>query len=292
MGFNHDNGHEAIRFAAAGVSGATAVDGYLLRFSVAYQVPSWRAEFGNAPRSFHNIQARAELGPNRVRLGRPTAEVPLIITPYDNAHNGTVMFELQIPASTVETIEAHRAGGDLEISLQLAGERAGAMHPQYDDVLFRVGQSEWVTVLKQMNFGSFLLCEIPIELGDDDSLKDVWAMISSAQELLYNGHYRNVVMECRKALEITLIRFDVAEAVRVSADKGRANAAARQGMSKRERILNLVNAATQVMHLAAHPDKNNDVVDFSRREALLILTITAAAIADFSERSRYELDEA
>lgn len=200
MGFNHENGHEAIRFDAAGVSGAPAVDGYLLRFSVAYQVPSWRADFGDAPRSFHNIQSRAELGPNRVRLGRPIAEVPLIITPYDNAHNGTVMFELQLTASTVEKIEVHRAGGELEIFFQLTGERVGATHPQYDEVLFRVGQSEWVTVLKQMNFGSFLLCEIPIEVGDEDDLKDVWVITSSALELLYNGHYRNVVIECRKAL--------------------------------------------------------------------------------------------
>ena len=153
MSFQHEKGHTAIRFDAAGVSGAPAVDGYLLRLSVAYQIPSWRNEFGEAPRSFHNFQARAEIGPDRLRLGRPSAEVPLIITPHDNAQNGALMFELILPASTVDKIEAHRAGGDLEIFLQLAGERIGATHPEYDDVLFRVGQSQWVTVLEQMNFG-------------------------------------------------------------------------------------------------------------------------------------------
>lgn len=288
MSFNHEKGHTAIRFEAAGVSGAPAVDGYLLRLSVAYQVQSWRDEFGDAPRSFHNFQARAELGPNRLPLGRPIAEVPLIINPHDHVQNIALMFELLLPASTVDKIEAHRAGGDLEIFMQLAGERVGATHPEFDDVLFRVGQSQWAKVLEQMNFGSYLLCEIPIELGDDDEIKDVWAGVSRARELVYNGHYRNAVVECRKALETALKRFDVDQSVKAAADRGRSKSAERRSMSKRERVLNLVGAAIQVMHLAAHADINNDVVDFSRREALLILSVTATAISEFAERDRYE----
>lgn len=288
MSFNHERGHTAIRFEAAGVSGAPAIDGYLLRLSVAYQVPSWRDEFGDAPRSFHNFQARAELGPGRSPLGRTVAEVPLIITPHDHAQNGALMFELLLPASTVEKIETHRAGGDLEIFMRLAGERNGGTYPESEDVLFRIGQSQWVTVLEQMGFGAYLLCEIPVELGDDEGLKDVWAGISRAQELLHSGHYRNAVVECRNALETTLKRFDADRAVKSAADKGRGKSAERRSMSKRERVLSLVDAATQVMHLAAHPDINNDFVDFSRREALLILSVTATAISEFAERNRYE----
>lgn len=84
----------------------------------------------------------------------------------------------------------------------------------------------------------------------------------------------------------------VLEIVRASAEESRGNSAAKTAMSKRERILSLANSANQVMHLAAHPDNNNDVVDFTRREALLILAITASAIAEVGERNRYELDKA
>ena len=97
MSFQHERGHTAIRFDPAGVSGAPAVDGYLIRFSVAYQMPSWRNEFGEAPRSFHNFQARAELGPNRLRLGRPTAEIPLIITPHYNAQDSALQYKIIQP---------------------------------------------------------------------------------------------------------------------------------------------------------------------------------------------------
>lgn len=288
MSFEHERGHTAIRFIPAGVSGASAVDGYLLRLSVEYQMTPWSDEFGEAPQSFHNFRARAELGPGRLRLGRPTAEVPLIITPHDYAQTAALMFELLLPASTIDKIEVHRAGGDFEIFLQLTGERIEATHPEYDDVLFRIGQSHWVTVLEQMNFGAFLLCEIPIELGDDEELKDVWAAVSRARELLYNGHYRNAVVECRKALETAMKQFTMDVDIRSAAKRSRGKLPERQSMSKRERLLSLVDAATQVMHLAAHPDTNNDVVDFSRREALLILSITATAISEFGERKRYE----
>ena len=43
-------------------------------------------------------------------------------------------------------------------------------------------------------------------------------------------------------------------------------------MSKRERLLNLVNAANHATQLGAHPDDNNEVVDYSRRETLLVFS--------------------
>lgn len=288
MGFQHENGHEAIRFDAAGVSGAPAVDGYLLRFSVSYRVTAWQKRFGERPRTFHNFHARADLGADRVRLGNPKAERPMVITPHENEQSSTLMFELLLPASTIEKIEALRAGEGFEVRLLLSGERVGAEYgPEYDDVLFRIDQSQWIDVLKQMNFGNYLLCEIPIELGEDEELRDVWASMTLARELLYKGHYSSVVAECRKALETALVHFEAKKDVQAAAAKYREGSSARMSMSKRERLLNLVHATNHATQLAAHPDDNNEVVDYSRREALLVFSVVATAITELQERHEY-----
>lgn len=292
MAFEHQNEHVAIRFGPAGVSGAAAVDGYLLCFSVSYRVTPWRDEFGDSPSTFHNFHARAELGTNRMYLGTPKAERPWLITSHANEQSSTMTFELLLPTSTIEKIEAFRLGEGFEVFLRLSGERVGAEHvTEHDEVLFRINQSQWIKVLRQMGFGSYLLCEIPIELGEDNQLRDVWASMTRARDLLYTGHYTNVVVECRKALETALVRFGAKDDVRAAAAKYQGNGDDRRSMSKRERILNLLNAANHVTHLGAHPDDNNEVVDYSRREALLVFSVTATAITELHERYQYESTE-
>ena len=94
-------------------------------------------------------------------------------------------------------------------------------------------------------------------------------------------------MECRKALETALVHFEIKKEVRAAADKYLESGSTRKSMSKRERLLNLINAANHVTHLGAHPDGNNEVVDYSRREALLVFTVTATAITELQERHEY-----
>lgn len=74
------------------------------------------------------------------------------------------------------------------------------------------------------------------------------------------------------------------EEVRSASQRTREGRDAREAMSKRERILNLISAAKHAMQLGAHPDAENQIVDYSRREALLIMSVVAAGIAEMSER--------
>ena len=39
--------------------------------------------------------------------------------------------------------------------------------------------------------------------------------------------------------------------------------------------------------MGAHPDGNKEVVDYSRREALLVFSVTATAIIELEERHEY-----
>ncbi len=287
MGFQHESGHEAIRFQPQGVNGVTALDGYLLKFSVSFTLGAWRGEFGSVPSVFHSFHVRAELEPSRLRLGNPIAEVPLVVATHEHDQSGGLGFELLVPASTIEKIEELRAGGGVDIRMRIGGERVGERHAtQYDELYYRISQSQWVDALKQMNYGNYLLCEIPIELGENDELREVWRGMNSARELLYNGHYGSVVVECRKALETVVKQFGLDSEIRASSKKYQGNYDERASMSKRERLLNLVNAANHVTHLGAHPDSDNRAVDYSRKEALLIFSAIAAAIAKFSEDAK------
>ena len=284
MGFQHENGHEAIRFSAGGVSGVAAVDGYLLRFTVSYYMAPWKEEFGAAPRTFHNFRGRADLGPNRVHLGFPQAEAaPSHHAPRISAN----YFDDVRPATTRQHDREDRrasAGGGFELRLRLSGERVGKEQgTEHDEVLFRFSQSDWVHVLGQMNYGNYLLCEIPIGIGQDDELREVWAAMTLARKLLYTGNFSSTVVESRKALETALKRFDLDGDVRSASQKYRGTAEDRTSMSKRERLLNLVNAAKHVTQLGAHPDTRHRVIDYSRREALLVFSVVAAAIAEMSD---------
>ena len=58
-------------------------------------------------------------------------------------------------------------------------------------------------------------------------------------------------------------------------------------MSKRKRLLNLVNAANHATQLGGHPDDNNEVVDYSRRKVLLVFSVVARAITELQERHDY-----
>lgn len=279
MGIKHESGHEAIRLSASGVSGARAVDGYLLRFSITYQLSAWQSKFGSTRSTFRAFRARIDAGDNRLRLGRADAEYPQILTPYEFDQSSSVMFELLVPPSTIEAIEKLRAGQGFEVSAQIACERVGErLATEHDDVLFRINQSQWVEVLKQMDYCVSMLVEIPVVPDDNGDLSDVRIALNSAGQLLHTGHYSSAVTECRKALETMLSHAGRTDLVGSAVRQYGEGHKSRQAMSKRERLNYLINAARHATHLGAHPDASNRTVDYSREEALMIYCTVASAI--------------
>ena len=286
MSFDHENGHTAINFSALGVSGQRALDGYLLRFSVGYEIPPWQEKWGPNSSVFRSFRSWARVGPDRLALGHPWVEKSLVLFAHDYPQPSTgILFDLLLPCASIEKLEAIRAGGDIDIVLRLSAERVAENHATvHSEIEYKIGQSDWVRVLKQMEYGAHLLCEIPIEYGEGGQLHETWTAMTRARELLYNGHYSSAVLECRKALDAALTHFRMDEEVRSASQRTREGRDAREAMSKRERILNLISAAKHAMQLGVHPDAENQIVDYSRREALLIMSVVAAGIAEMSER--------
>ena len=225
------------------------------------------------------------LGKNRVHLGIPTTENPVILEFHEFEQSRTEIFDLMVPASTIEKIEEAREGGGFELTMRISSERVGEQRLiEVEDVLFHISQSQWIDVMKQLNYGTHLLCELPVEVGCNGELREVWKTMIRARELLYTGHYNSVVMECRKALEAAVARFELGEQIEAAAKKIRKDHCERMSMSKRERFWNLIHATTHTTHLGVHPDSENEIVDYSRQEALLIFSVVAAGIAHMGRR--------
>lgn len=281
MSFQHENGHDAINFGAGPISGMPAVSGYLLRFTVEYSAPPWNPKWGDVAPTFRNVVGKVEVGDKRIRLGTATPEMPLVVCPHKYPQNSAILFELLLSTQQVEGLERLRAGGPLDFSLQLSGERSvGYTHSREHTVVhFRVEQSKWIDVLRDMGYGVFLLCEISIELGDDGKFREAWTALSRSRQLLYGGHFNNVVAECRIALEAAFETVGLAERVSSAAKK---RAYDPMAMTKRERLLDLVGVVRHAAQLSVHVDDAIQVVEYSRDEALLIYGATAASISDIA----------
>ena len=285
MGFKHEGGYDAVRIRAENLSGAPAVDGYLLRFSVSFSLTAWQSRFGPNPSEFRDIRARLMLGENRVHLGSPTTENPVILEFHEFEQTRPVIFDLMVPASTIEKIEEERKGRGIDLTMRISSERVGEQRlAEAEDVHFRINQSHWIDVMKQMKYGSHLLCELPVEVGCNGELREVWKSMNLARDLLYTGHYNSAVMECRKALETAVARFELGDQIQAAGKRFRGDRCERISMSKRERLWNLINATTHATQLGGHPDSENEIVDYSRQEALLIFSVVAAGIAHMGRR--------
>lgn len=92
-----------------------------------------------------------------------------------------------------------------------------------------------------------------------------------------------MVAECRTALEATLKELKLEKRV-VAAAKQKSQA--HLEMRKEDRILNLFDAVRHVAQLGVHIDATKQYVDFSRREAILIYSATAASIANLDDQHK------
>ncbi len=283
VGFQHENGYEAVNFRCEGVSGLLAIGGHFLRFSVHYTAQPWNPDWSERPSIFRGVRAAIEVADNGGRLATVGPERPIVIEHHKYPQSSTSLFELLLTAWQIERLEEIRRGGKLEFLLRFAAERIGQNGRAVVDADIRVpvAESDWLTVLAQMQFGDYLLCEIPIEYGDNETLREAWVALDKARDLLYQGHYKNVVAECRTAIEATIEAFKLQQRL---SDAVKEKKNAHRDMLKDGRILNLYDAVRHVCQLAVHIDAANQYVDFSRREAVLIYSATAACTATLSEQ--------
>lgn len=263
-------GNLVVRFQGKSINGTRAVGTYLLRFYLWYTMPG----SPNTAFRLSNIQANVFVGSELKLLGRSFAENAIVLTTGVYNQEAGFLMDLMVTPNQMEEIEKIRLGGDLNFTLHLFGEiydGNGYSHAG-DRIHMPVNQKSWIDVLKQLDFSSNILLELPHD-GTPVERNSVWKALEKAKTHLYYGDYDDVVASCRKALEGIKPNGQEIGRIRDLAAKDR------KTMSKRDRLTHLIDALEHYTHPAHHIESEDDLESYSRSDAILALGATLSVVS-------------
>jgi hypothetical protein len=183
-----------------GIHGMRVAGGYMLRLSLAFNVPNWDQPvppvvvFGPS-RVFLNDAGGLLLG-----VALPEVPQPFRVTSY--GQTSRLLFDLHLTPSAMETLERLRNGQGFRLKLKLQPEirTTTELTMGFEDVHCIVNIADWLVALEQTQFGKSMLFEVPLP-GDVPGLEVVGDRMEAARRHLTQGHYSEVVAACRLALE-------------------------------------------------------------------------------------------
>lgn len=268
MSITVGGGQVVVEFQAKSVHGAPAVGAFMLRFSLGYLMAAWPGKKFR----FSNIQAMVFVGKEMRLLGRAFAEAAIVLSSTPYHQNAAFLMDLMLTGRQMEEIEKIRLGGDLNFTLDIFGELYdGDNHSNSNArIHMTVNQKNWIDVLKELNFSSSILMEIPYDGNNLE--KPVLKALEKAKEDLYYGRYDDVVASCRKALEGIAFNGDELNKVK------NMPVGERRNMTKRQRLVHLLDALKHYAHPAHHLESPEEEDSYSRNDAILIFGATLAAI--------------
>lgn len=269
MSFTAGAGEVVVVFQPKSLHGTPVVGAHMLRFSLGYTMPPW------PDKNFRltNIQARVSVGKEMRLLGRAFAEMAIVLASTSYHQDAAFLMDLMLTPRQMEEIEKIRHGDDLNFVLDIFGELYdGYSHRNSGDrIHMAVNQKSWIDILKELNFTSSILIEIPHNIRNSGT--SVWKALEKAKEHLYYGHYDDVVASCRKALEGIPQKDDELSKVR------NMSIGERTKMTKRQRLVHLLDALKHYTHPAHHLESPEETESYSRNDAILVYGATLAAVA-------------
>ena len=279
MSITTANGQTIVDFRISSVHGAPAIGAYLLKFSLAYEMPQHEDEIAY----FHNTFADVHVGPKGIFLGRATPEMPITYKPNKHPKNGGILYELLVSKISMDEIEKIRLGGDLDFKLDISGEYYDGYNQLCNrvSVTYKENPKSWIEVLKRMGYKGGIVFELPMAIEPNADVKTVLSAIDKAKEHLYYGNYDDVIAKCRISLESIISNWgDISSVRKIARDN-------RKSMSKEQRFFNAIDQIVHFTHLAHHPNSENEYVSFTKSEAVFILGSTISAISSFVEDKTY-----
>jgi len=100
MSITTANGQTIVDFRISSVHGAPAIGAYLLKLSLAYEMPQHEDEVAY----FHNTFADVHVGPKGIFLGRATPEMPITYKPNKHPKNGRILYELLVSKISMDAL--------------------------------------------------------------------------------------------------------------------------------------------------------------------------------------------
>lgn len=209
---------------------------------------------------------------------------PWSLTYLNNEYsqNHPINFFIDLNNEQILEIEKNRNHKSLSLKLNIeceVVENGKSMGGQIE-YEFEIQQSEWINVLKQMNYMNYLLFEIPMVSHDNSQqFHNAVNFLTKANEALYEGKYSEVIANCRKAIESVIKSSDLSKLINNADNQYLTN---RKLMTKEDRELIIINAIQNYTHLGHHTDNDGAETTFYRPEANFILGATVELISKLS----------
>jgi hypothetical protein len=187
---------------------------------------------------------------------------------------------LFLEPALIRAIEDIRNGGGLSWRLHCSYRlRLRDVDTVLNDVQeISIPQGIWIPLLEQMGYQQTMLLEVPVPDGDRrPELAHAVALLKRSERLIAEGQYIEAVGMCRDVLE------EMSRALKDEPEPDPSVQSLFQNtrqMTKAERLRPLRRAAKVVTHPARHRDDVAVAIDWSRIDALSIVSITAALIQE------------
>lgn len=207
---------------------------------------------------------------------------------------------IPLSSSAIQLLEERRNGGDLPLQIDsrilVAGVITGPDGHQLvlsapiesrfsssavgGSIELRIPQSEWVKLLRQLEWSEMELMELPMTLlRSEPRLARARDRLKEAESCLTQGDWDGVLQNCRMAWEAAAIGLTGEESHRVALPK----LAAYFGKGpKAEQLDSLAKKLGEFLHLARHDQP--DHVSITRADAVLGLRITASLLDYIARR--------
>lgn len=260
------------------LSGFRVLGAFGLRLSVEFAATTWREDEGAPPVALM-LAARLQFGASQpVLLGLASPENPMPFNVTNHGSSATGMgYDITLSPAAMEALEARRNGAGVELKLRVQAEvrRDGDIRILEDDVGATFTQSDWLSVLESSGYGRSLLFEVP--LPTSPSANEPWAkLLENARIHFLRGHYPTAVSVCRQVLESLSHELGQETQLRDSVD---IHKKAKRGLTLDQRELVLRQAAMDYSSPSHHVDSGLPDDLYDRRNAQMLLGITASLLA-------------
>lgn len=220
-----------------------------------------------------------EIG-TKAALGNARSNEYSIREILDHPENRQLTLALPLSAQQLSAIEAIRDSEDLTFELNLWIDKIG-MAPgtgqANSEVKLSVPRSEWLEKLRQANYADTLLLEVPMPTTESSqNFETVRRHLLKAQDDFFLGRYSDTVAACRNVFSELSTALGFKE--KWDADALNKISPSKRDMTSDEREKCIFAAIRHYTNLAHHSESEGGSPEYTRNDAQMILTMTAACV--------------